>query len=54
MDEKEPTGHSGLQIAEEVAGDSVDMPEGQGVQERADGEELRRSSGFINHTGIMI
>ncbi len=38
--EKEPTGHSGLQMADEAAGNSVDIPEGQGVQERADEDEL--------------
>lgn len=38
--EAEPMGQSALQTAEEVAEDSVDMPDGHGVQEREDGEEL--------------
>ena len=38
----EPMGQSALQTAEEVAEDSVDMPDGHGVQEREDKEELRK------------
>ncbi len=36
----EPRGQRGLQAGEEVAEDSVDVPSGQGVQARAEGNEL--------------
>ena len=36
----EPRGQSGLQAGEVVAKASVDVPGGQGVQARAEGDEL--------------
>ena len=39
--DEEPRGHRGLQRGEVVAGDSVDMPGGQGVHARDEFEELR-------------
>ena len=36
----EPRGQSGLQAGEVVAEASVDVPGGQGVQARAEGDEL--------------
>ncbi len=47
--EEEPGGHSALHVAEAVAGVSVDVPGGQGVQERAEEEALRGEWGWNSH-----
>ena len=44
--EEEPGGQSALHVAEAVAEVSVDVPEGQGVQERAEEAALRGERGW--------